>query len=59
MGTRQRLTLRAIVKEENAHCDKEHCKLITMEEVSKVEPVLDSVKAMKCKRDIKKILVYK
>lgn len=51
--------LKAIVDEVNAHIDGNHWKLVPRESVPKGEKILDSVWAMKRKRDIKTREVYK
>ena len=51
--------LRAIIKEINDHTEGNHWALIPKEQVPKGEKILDSVWAMKRKRDIKTQQVYK
>ena len=51
--------LKAIIKEINDHIDGNHWALIPKEEVPEGEKILDSVWAMKRKRDIKTQQVYK
>ena len=49
----------AIIKEVDAHCERDHWELILKENVPKNKHILDSVWAMKRKRDAKTRKVYK
>ena len=49
----------AIIKEVDTHCERDHWELILKENVPKNKNIIDSVWAMKRKRDIKTRKVYK
>ena len=51
--------LNAAIREVNSHCELKHCKLLPCVDVPKGKPILDSVWAMKRKRDIVTREVYK
>ena len=47
------------IREVNSHCECKHWKLLPYAKVSKGQPILDSIWAMKRKRDIVTRQVYK
>ena len=51
--------LNASIREVNSHCELKHWKLLLLKDFTKGQPILDYVWAMKRKRDIVTIQVYK